>query len=493
MATYSRRDFLKTSVALGASVAAGAGGLDALAGEKTNKSPSGGRSKHGGSKKRPNILWIQTDEQRPDSLGCYGSSWAHTPNLDRLARQGVVFDECHVQSPVCVPCRTSMMMCKYPTEMDIYDNDCANKDGYFKGEKGFTNLFADEGYRIASLGKSWHGPAFPIWGKDGYTVFYIYEEAAGFFNLGPGFDEKVHRVVKRPGESHIILGGVYPYYKWGDNPSSQLTDMAIDWLKKAAKSDQPFLLNVGHLWPHTPTLVPRPWDKLYKPGDVPCHALNRKGYMERSKFDRDSADVQRGFDLSMETWRQISADYYGLCSYVDNEVGRLMRALDELGLTENTIVAFNSDHGKDLGEFGQCEKCDYNGWVWKVPFILSWPGHLPEGEHRQDLIELIDFGATLGSAGRSQDASRYAGRGSFQLEATRRGLRYHSIGWGPAGRAVRTKKYRYDCTVRFKRRGCVGPGGYDPIPYRYRGTILWRREISSKIRPWPRPPGTCMK
>jgi arylsulfatase A-like enzyme len=118
-------------------------------------------------------------------------------------------------------------------------------------------------------------------------------------------------------------------------------------------------------------------------------------YETRAEYDRRFADRQRGFDIPFATWRQICAYYYGLCAYVDYEIGRLLRALEQLGLAANTIVALNADHGKSLGEAGLCEKGTYDREVWRVPLIISWPGHIPEGEHRHDLVELLDFGSTL--------------------------------------------------------------------------------------------------
>ncbi|MCL4402460.1 MAG: sulfatase-like hydrolase/transferase, partial [Acidobacteria bacterium] len=106
----------------------------------------------------------------------------------------------------------------------------------------------------------------------------------------------------------------------------------------------------------SPVLVPRPWDKQYDPAEVPCRAGNRQAFETRARYDRDFAASQRGLDIPLETWRRIAADYYGLCAYVDHEVGRLMQVLDQLGLAGNTIVAFNADHGKSLGEAGLCEK-----------------------------------------------------------------------------------------------------------------------------------------
>ena len=111
------------------------------------------------------------------------------------------------------------------------------------------------------------------------------------------------------------------------------------------------------------------------------------------------------------------------------------------------------------GEMGLCEKCNYNGWVWKVPFVLSWPGHIPEGEHRHDLMELIDFGSTLGALTGVDLAPGMRGRDLFNSPEPE-GV-FGIIDWrGSRRAAVRTKKYRYDCTLEYKNEK-VGPEGYD--------------------------------
>ena len=454
---FSRRDFLKTSLVGGAVLTAGT----TVAASGGSQKPQSKKALKGNcSGKRPNVLWIQSDEHRPDSIGCYGSSWAHTPNLDRMAAQGTVFHECHVQSPVCVPSRTSMLACKYPQELNVLDNAPSNQPGYLTAEdKMFPNLFADAGYRTANIGK-WHTPRHATWQTN--DLFILFDDATGFYALGDDYSEKEHRVVKRPKGASIIMGGIYPYHDWGINPSSHITDMAIDWLQnEAVQDDKPFMLRVSHLWPHTPVLVPEPWDKLYGPDDVPCRALNKSVYRERAAYDRGLSDGQGGFELSMDTWKQVCADYYGLCSYVDFEVGRIIQALEELGLAENTIIAFNADHGKNLGEVGICEKDTFDRESWRVPFIMSWPGHLPEGEHRHDIMELMDFGPTLCSLAGIAMPSGMRGRDLFHSEEPDAvfGIIHTWNHWLRAG--IRTDRYRYDCTFQIDGEP-VADGQHDP-------------------------------
>lgn len=409
--------------------------------------------------KRPNVLWIQTDEQRPDSLGCYGETWARTPNIDRLAASGSTFLQCHVQSPMCVPSRTSMLTGTYPQETRVFSNAVQGQDGVLDPDmKAFPNVFADAGYRTCSNGK-WHTPNHPTWQEK--VSFYAFLDVADAVQLHPPFTDEEHRVIKNPGsfmdtvKIPVIIGGVYPYHDWGANPGSHLTDMSIEWLRRAATSDQPFLLRVSYAWPHTPVLVPRPWDAYYDPSEVKCRSLNRKAHDERSSYDRWLAGVELGMDMTMDQWRRCAADYYGLCAFLDHEVGRLMRALDELGLMDDTIVAYNADHGRGMGEYGHCQKGTFDTQVWRVPFIVSWPGHVPAGEVRDDLCELMDFGATLcalagldvpdGMRGRNllDSAEPDAVFGVLDMFYTRRA-------------AIRTREYRYDCTYLYAEQRCSG-------------------------------------
>jgi len=442
MAETTRRGFIKAGLAASSAAAlVGAqesGRVEAMAGEGEGEGTRASR--------RPNILWIQTDEQRPDSLGCYGLDWVRSPNLDRLASTGVTFTECHAPSPVCVPSRTSMLFCQPPMQTGIFENSPAFKDGFVdQDKKTWVNLFAEARYRTASYGK-WHTPNHPTWQEN--QLFHLFGHVTGYYEMTPPYDEADYDVVKRPGNGSIFLAGRYPHHDWGVTPSSHVTDWGIDWLRRNGQGEEPWLLRISHTWPHTPVLVPEPWDKLFGPDDVPCNALNRTAYEARSGFDRWFVDRQQGFDLTMDQWRQSARDYYALCAYVDHEVGRLVHALEELGLMENTIIAFNADHGRSLGEVGLTEKGTYDREVWRVPFIMSGPG-LPQGEVRDDLADLMDFGPTLCAMAGIDLADGMQGRDLFHSDEP--DAVFGVIDIGPYRRAgIRTKRHRFDCTVSYK-------------------------------------------
>jgi choline-sulfatase len=235
--------------------------------------------------------------------------------------------------------------------------------------------------------------------------------------------------------------------------------MSIKWLEQASSGDQPFFLRVSHLWPHTPVLVPEPWHKAYDPEELPFRPFNREVFEARSLFDQEFFDTQQCADLSVADWRRIQAVYYGLCAYVDYEVGRLLQALEALGLRERTLIAFNSDHGKSLGEIGLSEKGNFDREVWRVPFILAGPGVAQEQDHR-GLCELLDFGPTLTSLAGVELPSHMRGRDLFHSVEPEAVFGIIDLD-GQRRAAVRTHDFRYDCTLLKKGRA-VASEASDP-------------------------------
>lgn len=338
----------------------------------------------------PNILWIQTDEHRCDSLCCYGSPWAQTPNLDRLALQGVLMTHAFCQSPICCASRSSQLCCQYPQEINALSNLTADCPNIFPADVvTFPEILAQHDYHTASYGKS-HTPIHPTWQSLDPTV--LIREHADYCNMGSKYDPAEYKVVQRPGKPNIIIGGRYPTSF--PNPSQLITDNAIRFLSQQ-KDNEPFLLRVSHNWPHSPVLPPPPFDRLYRKGDIPIELYSKQAKLGRSQRDQWIADRDRMYELSPDQYEQTWIDYMALVSYVDFEIGRLLAALDSSGFSGNTIVLFSSDHGRNLGEYGPGEKCTFDDVSWRVPMIWRWDGHLQPGQRRDDLCELIDTGKTL--------------------------------------------------------------------------------------------------
>lgn len=408
---------------------------------------------------RPNILWIFTDENRPDAYGCYGQPWAQTPTVDKIAARGVVMQNAYVQSPVCVPSRTSMLYALYPQELGVYDNRYPYKDGILADTLvPFQKVFENNGYSTANIGK-WHTPGKHRWG---YCDRY---QSTGNFNpwgskRGPEYEKKF-TIIHRPKGTPIVLGGTYPETEDlnGGSIASILTDKALNWLESRDK-EKPFLLRVSYLWPHTPSVAPVPFDTIYKGANFPKPYLNaRKVYKTKSAPDKKLSDEQGGTQLTGKQWEWICQTYYGCVAYLDGQFERLYQYLEENGLLENTIVVLSSDHGRNLGEYGTCEKGTFDNEVWRIPFVISYPKKVPQGIVRYDLCEAIDHARTLLGLAGIDAPGYYRGRNLFNegekapvavYGMNERGkvkdasIAQYERNRGNRRIAVRTKDYRYD-------------------------------------------------
>ncbi len=344
-------------------------------------------------KKKPNILWIQTDEQRPDSLGCYGSDWAKTPNIDKIADQGVVMKNAVNQSPVCLPSRSSQLSGRYPQEFGCLNNMMLTAGETFpEGYITFPRIFQKAGYETLNFGR-FHCLSDDVFKKMKVTGDAL-PEYCSVFDLNEKYDENEYNVIKRPGKKHrqLIIAGTYP---GEEDPVQISTDRAVNYLNRREEADKPFLLRVSYNQPHTPTLAPPPFDELYDPEQLPVKYYNEDARVSRSQYDRTYANLHRMDKLTREQQKQVWQDYMGLCAYIDSQVGRLLSSLTDNGLDENTIILYSTDHGKSLGEWGSGEKGTFDSEVWRVSFIWSYPGHIPQGEVRGQICEIIDTGKTL--------------------------------------------------------------------------------------------------
>ena len=215
-------------------------------------------------------------------------------------------------------------------------------------------------------------------------------EVTNHFGLNEKYDEEEFHVIKRPGPDKrpLIIAGTYP---GESNPNQISTDRAVEFLSNRCSGthsgtgdinslvNTPFLLRIAYNQPHTPTLAPPPFDTLYDPDDLPVRYFDSDAYRTRSEFDRRIADLHRMDLLSDKQIRQVWKDYMGLCAYIDGQVGRVLDALEDAGLSDETIIVYSTDHGKSLGEWGSGEKGTFDSEVWRVPFIWSYPGTIPIG------------------------------------------------------------------------------------------------------------------
>ncbi|MDP9372441.1 MAG: sulfatase-like hydrolase/transferase [Chloroflexota bacterium] len=358
---------------------------------------------------RPNILFICTDQQRYDALGCYGNEHISTPAIDGLAEEGVLFEQCYVQNPVCAPSRASLLTGRYPHAHGLWANGVALPEG----ETLFTRALADAEYDCGLIGKlhlaaCYQGRTEPRH-DDGFHVFeWAHDPTHGSpENACHRWLEEHHpdlyaaAMVNGPGRrGHDPVGfDTLPteahYSRW-------VGERTIDFLRQGRRADRPFFLMANFYDPHHPFVAPPEYRDRYDPAALPRPIGGPDDLADRPPIlaaasRKSYAGIARGFaEYSPEGIQEIIAAYYAMVTLIDDEVRRILAALDDLGLAENTLVVFTSDHGEMLGDHGLLLKGPlmYEGAV-RVPLILRWPGQLPAGTRRAELVQWIDLCATV--------------------------------------------------------------------------------------------------
>jgi len=358
------------------------------------------------TKSRSNILVIMSDQHHAEVMGCAGDSIVQTPNLDRLARDGVLFSNAYCTFPLCGPSRMSFMTCRHPHEIDQWDNQCQLSSD----TPTFAHAFLSAGYDTVLSGRM----HFVGWDqRHGFAERIIGDVApTAYITAGWQLDKVLGDLVDTCGMSLNGLVKSGPGRTGYQAYDEAVTSATVDWLARRGQDDgeKPFLLTVGYVTPHCPFVAPPDDFEFYRRkisvADLPKSdkKLHPRNAALRKGFGTDPApplDAQ---------WRTRVA-YYGLTTFLDRQVGAVLSALDEAGLADDTIIVYCSDHGEMLGEHGMWWKSTLYDGACRVPLIVSMPGHVEAGASRTENVSLMDVGATLidiagldplpGAAGRS--------------------------------------------------------------------------------------------
>jgi choline-sulfatase len=333
-----------------------------------------------GAARRPNILVLLPDEQSVHALGCYGSRAAQTPHIDRLAAQGATLDAAYTNCPLCVPSRLSLLAGKHPHKVNAWDNRSVLEPG----ARTFARHLSEAGYRTCLIGK----------------MHFAGEEQRHGFDERPygdlcGWSHQPDPPDTAHGLSRIAAGPAAI-------PEAQMQETivnreAIAFLRRHAVGDrqQPFMLVLGYNRPHFPLRPPlRFWERYWPTGfdlpDVPPDAVERLHPWIRDVRHRSDGD---GF--TEEQTARGRAGYYACVSFVDEKIGEVLAALDEMGLVDDTVVIYISDHGETMGEHELWGKRTFYEGSARVPFIVRWPGRVPAGARSDAPAELVDLYPTL--------------------------------------------------------------------------------------------------
>ena len=381
---------------------------------------------------RPNILCFVTDQHRADHLGCYGNRQVRTPNIDRLAREGVTFAESFVCNPVCMPNRASMFTGTYPSCHGL------NENGFTldPSTRVLPQLLADTGYNTACVGKI-HLAPFQMtrdlakhdwelyesgqhWNEGGELPhpYYGFGEVCLVDGHGPyaygdykrWLDQNWPGAYEKLQQRNALSPPTGVRDSWKSSIPQELhyntfiTDRTIDFLQRQDK-DRPFFLWCSFPDPHHPFSPPSPYCDQYDPRDIDFSPARRAGelddlpdYFALSFAGKIGTGGLRGDlrGLTDDHYREILAHTYGMISMVDAQVGRVMQSLEELSLLDDTIVVFMSDHGDLMGDHWLINKGPYlyRGLV-RVPNVWRIPGCRDAGRQSSAMVSTVDFCPTV--------------------------------------------------------------------------------------------------
>lgn len=360
---------------------------------------------------RPNILLIVSDQQRWDTVSAYGlNDICRTPHIDGLAQRGVRFDNAFTPTAICSPARASLYTGLYPHKHGVTGNGLSIREGV----RGLNHYLDEAGYRSGYAGK-WHadeekGPSdLGFKGKD--FIGYAFPGAGLLPGLqfspkpkrgNPYADYLQERDFDLPTVSHRFVG---------TNPGCQAQEMfalhegpvessieyfvaeeTIRLIDELNDDEAPFFLWANFWGPHTPCLVPEPYFSMYDPDDIPEHPSYRETFQDKPYRQQL---IERMWGLGEYGWRgfqEITARYYGHVTFIDDMVGRIVNHLEALGIADNTVIVFTSDHGDCMGAHKLIEKGEFMyDEIYRIPLVVAHPDCQQPGSANEDFWYLHEL------------------------------------------------------------------------------------------------------
>ncbi|MEE4193948.1 MAG: sulfatase-like hydrolase/transferase [Anaerolineae bacterium] len=396
-------------------------------------------------KKRPNILLITSDQQHYTTLGVTNPK-IKTPHLDRLAQEGTRFTRAYCPNPTCSPTRASLITGVYPsvhgcwaigvkTPEDIpFIGDMLQEQGYASilvGKAHFQPLATAPGsesiecqpiLRDLAFWRNFHGPWYGFNHVETARMhtneshagqhYALWCEEKGLTNWRDYFEDWPPAEKKKYGEAYTK--GIIPWDLPEEfHPTHWVGERTCDNIEACAQEDQPFFLWASFFDPHPPYVVPEPWLSMYDmeemeighftPGEFndmpPQFAKTQEEHPDFSMYHEEGGNGLHGFHSHLHSEAELRASmaaYYGMISLMDQEIGRILDKLDELGIADNTLVVFTTDHGHFLGQHGLIAKGAFHYEdLLRVPLLVRYPRHIPANMVQDGLQSTIDLPATF--------------------------------------------------------------------------------------------------
>ncbi len=393
---------------------------------------------------KPNVLFIAVDDMNND-LGCYGSPIVKSPNIDRLAARGVRFDRAYCQFPLCSPSRSSIMTGLRPDQTRVFDLQYHFRQG-LPDVVTLPQMFMRNGYYAARVGKIYHYGNPGDIGTSGLDDPASWKEVvnpAGLDKTALESDVINYTPKRGLGSAMVFLSD--PKGRDEDHTDGKVATEAIRLLEK--HQGEPFFLAVGFYKPHTPYIAPKKYFDLYPLEKITVPEMPADYASKVPVPALASTKPWPNFGVTPAQARETKQAYYAAISFVDAQIGRVVDALDRLGLAENTVIVFWSDHGYSLGTHGLWMKQSCFEDSARVPLIIAAPGQ-KAGRVSPRLVEFVDLYPTLADLAGLTAPSNLAGASLRPLLANpeaawdRPAFTQVQRGGFP-GHSVRTPRWRY--------------------------------------------------
>lgn len=343
---------------------------------------------------RPNILFLFSDQHRYDACSCNGAPVCRTPAIDSIRERGMRFTNAYTCIALCSPARASLMTGRYPHNHGLLAN-MGNFNSVFDeqviGKPAFPPMLSSSGYRVGYAGK-WH---ISREGDSAYWKFDRWHTGEGWQAAlkaaGISFDYGRNEVQR------LEWGEDAPFYGRSVLPSDKtqeawVADRAVEMIGAYATSQDPFMVVAAFHGPHFPYAVPAPYDTMYDPAQVERWGNFDEQFVDKPLIQQKEMLRWNASQLTWPDWQRVIACYWGYCSYIDDQIRRILDALAKSGAAENTVVVYAADHGDMLGShrlfnkgFNMYEEDNH------IPLIVSWPRVTKPGSTCDSFVNLVDF------------------------------------------------------------------------------------------------------
>lgn len=412
----------------------------------------------------PNVLLLLVDDLKP-ALGCYGDAAAKTPHLDRLAARGMRFDLAYCNQAVCAPSRFTLLLGSRSTSTGLYGLGSQLRERWPEAVTLPQHFARHGGYRTESVGKVFHvghgnegdPSSFSVPPFKDKVIEYLDPASTAGGQLTREEALFTNRQLDRIRSLPRGAAWESPDAKDDDYADGRVAAETVRRLEAAQKRDTPFFIAAGFVRPHLPFSAPKKYWDLHDPATLPMpahEALPADSPKVAHKRGGEIAAYQPvpedpGAKFSSELQRQLIHGYYASTSYVDAQIGRVLDALDRLGLAEKTIVVLWGDHGFHLGDHGIWTKHTNYEQATRIPLLIVAPGVTVPGSHTRQLVESVDLFPTLAAlAGLPAPSGPQPIDGVSLVPVLRDSaarVRDHATHCYPKeklGRAIRTERYR---------------------------------------------------